>query len=155
MVSDFERIPLGSMPPQIEDVSSLSNDVQYLYRMAQAVSQGNCSIDLANLKAGPIVHSRWITKASRILRLYVTKTEPSKNLKTLSIYVMRVYIPMYFNVKYYNSVVYGSVLMSKFIRSTQYLNESLRVIVNKVVLNNSYYAHSENVLLSMLFDDRK
>lgn len=45
--------------------------------------------------------------------------------------------------------------MSKFIRWTKYLNPSLRIVVNAVILNNSYYAHSENVLLAMLFDYRK
>jgi hypothetical protein len=47
------------------------------------------------------------------------------------------------------------VLFSKFIRWTRYLNDDLREVVDNVVLNNSYYAHSANVLLSMLFDDRK
>ena len=68
---------------------------------------------------------------------------------------MKVYVPMYFNVKYYSSVIYGSVLLSKFIRSTQYLATKLRDIVNTVVRNNSYFSHPENVLLSMLFDDRQ
>ena len=62
---------------------------------------------------------------------------------------------MYFNVKYYNSVVYGSALLGKFIIWTQYLDQNLRNVVHRVVANNPYYAHSENVLLAMLFDDRK
>lgn len=62
---------------------------------------------------------------------------------------------MYFNVKYYSSVVYGSALLGKFILWTQYLEPNLRNVVHKVIATNSYYAHSENVLLTMLFDDRK
>lgn len=145
------------MPPPIEskDEKKLSTDVQYLYRLAKAVSDGFCPEDLANMKPGQIVHSRWLTKASRLLRLYVATNSPSENLKALAIYIMKVYVPMYFNVKFYSSVIYGSVLLFKFIQSTQYLPATLREIVNTVILNNSYFAHPENVLLAMLFDDRK
>lgn len=144
------------MPPPMEDSykRDFSTDVQYLYNMANAISNGICPVDLANKKAGPISHSRWLTKASRLLRLYVTTNKPSNNLKILVIYIIKVYVPMYFNIKYYSSVVYGSVILSKFIRWTLYLTPNLRSVIIKVVNNNSYYAHSENVLLSMLFDTR-
>lgn len=145
------------MPPPLQDKDTrdLSTDVKYLYQMANAISTGVCSIQLANIKPGPISHSRWIKKASRLLRLYVATNTPSANLKILVIYIIRVYVPMYFNVKFYSSVVYGSVLFSKFIRFTQYLNKNLRDVINTVIKNNAYYAHTENILLAMLFDDRK
>lgn len=133
----------------------LSTDVKYLYQIAKAISNGIVPVDLANIKPGPIAHSRWLTKASRLLRLYVTTNTPSTNLKTLAVYIITVYVPMYFNVKFYNSVVYGSALLLKFIRWTRYLQPNLRNIVDGVIKNNSYYAHPENILLTMLFDDRK
>ena len=58
-------------------------------------------------------------------------------------------------IKYYSSVVYGSRLFFKFISWSRFLEPRLRKIVNKVITDNSYYAHSENILLSMLFDDSK
>lgn len=145
------------MPPPLSEQSepNLSTDVKYLYNIANAISNGSCPVDLANIKPGPLAHSRWITKASRILRLYVTSNSPSNNLKVLAVYIMKVYIPMYFHIKYYNSVIYGSVLLSKFVRSTQYLTDNLRGVIIPVINNNSYFAHSENVLLTMLYDDRK
>lgn len=132
-----------------------TTDSSYLIKIAKAVASGEVSTDLANMKPGPIAHSRWLTKASRLLRLYVTTNKPSKNLKILANYVMKVYIPMYFNIKYYNSVVYGSILFYKFISWTQYLDSNLRQIVNNVAKENAYYAHSENILLAMLFDNKK
>lgn len=62
---------------------------------------------------------------------------------------------MYFNVKFYNSVVYGSKLLFNFIRSSQFLPKNLQEIVNKAIQNNSFFAHTENILLAMLFDERK
>lgn len=143
------------MPPPIENDKDLSTDAKNLLRLAQAISAGSVPVDLANIQLGPIHHARWLTKAARILRLYVTTNSPSNNLRDLAIYVIKVYTPMYFNIKYYNSIIYGSVLLFKFIQWSKYLPDTQRNIVRKAISNNSYYAHSENVLLSMLFDDRK
>ncbi|XP_073811852.1 uncharacterized protein [Musca autumnalis] len=156
VIENFQVIPLEHIPTMSADAENqLSTDVKYLYQIAQAVSSGSCSINLANIKPGPVGHSRWITKASRLLRLYIATKDPSENLKILARYIMKVYVPMYLNVKYYHSAVYGSALLGKFIQWTQYLPDNLRNIVNPVIQNNSYFAHSENVLLSMLFDNRK
>ena len=154
MVGDFKRIALENMPPVAEQ-QEYSTDSKYLYDMAHAISNGVVSVDLANIKPGKIVHSRWLTKAARLLRLYVTMKNPAENLRILVEFIIKVYVPMYFNIKYYNSVVYGSVIFCKYITWSQFLEQNLRNIVNQVIKNNSYFAHSENVLLSMLFDDRK
>lgn len=139
----------------LDDEHELSPDALYLYKMSKAIYNGAVPLDLANMKPGPIAHSRGLTKANRILRLYVSTNKPSENLRTLTIYIIRVYVPMYFNVKYYSSVVHGSALFCKFIQWTRYLEPNLRDVLDGVIQNNSYYAHPENILLTMLFDDRK
>ena len=132
----------------------LSTDENYLFQIAQAVSDGVCPVQVANLKPGHIHHARWLTKASRLLRLYVTKEHPSQNLKVLATYIMRVYIPLYFTIKYQSSCAYGSVNFFKFILYSQYLPANLSKIVNKVLQDNAYFAHPENILFAMLFDQR-
>ncbi|XP_017476032.1 PREDICTED: uncharacterized protein LOC108366213 isoform X2 [Rhagoletis zephyria] len=109
-VTNFEPITFESMPDS--GAVEFTTDSNYLFRMAVAISSGMVSTDLANIKPGPIAHSRWLTKASRLLRLYVTTAKPSKNLTILSNYIMKVYTPMYFHIKFYNSVctvVYYSI----------------------------------------------
>lgn len=154
MSEEFEVITLVDMPP-FEDISGLSTDAKYLLDMAMAISDGEVSNELANKKPGPIVNSRWLTKASRLLRLYVTTSFPVRELRILATYIIKVYVPMYFRIKYRPSVVYGSTHLFKFIRSIQYLEDNLRKLLEEKIQNNSYFAHSENILLSMLFDDRK
>ena len=154
LVHEFGIIVLENMPPDL-DPFELSTDSKYIYKMANAISNGVVPADLSHIKAGPIAHSRWLTKANRLLRLYVSTENPSRNLKILATYIMKVCVPMHFNIKYYNSVVFGSVIFYKFIRWTQYLDTNLRGVVNNVIKDNSYYAHSENILLAMLFDDKK
>lgn len=143
------------MPPGDLNTSDLSTDANYLYSMANAISQGSIPASLSRIKPGPIAHSRGLTKANRLLRLYVTTNKPTENLEILANYIIKVYTPMYFNVKYYNSVVYGSILLYKFICWTQFLQLNLRKVVNTVIEDNAFFAHSENILLAMLFDHRK
>lgn len=145
------------MPPSSPDFDerTLSTDARNLLKLAHAISTCSVSIDLANIKLGSIHHARWLTKAARILRTYITTEKPSKNLQILATYVMKVYIPMYFNVKYYNSIAYGSVLFFKFIQWTNYLPPHLLSVVHSVMEDNSFFASSENVLLGMVCSNEK
>ena len=59
----------------------LSTDQQYLYDIYQSVSAEKLSEGLANTNPGQMAHSRWLTTANRILRLYVSIDEPSQTLK--------------------------------------------------------------------------
>ncbi|GBN29919.1 hypothetical protein AVEN_253455-1 [Araneus ventricosus] len=80
----FEVIEGTSLPEMDEfHIRDLSDDQRYLKDMFEAVSDANCPNDLANRKPGPVVHSRWLTTASRILRLYVSTRNPSSNLVIL------------------------------------------------------------------------
>jgi hypothetical protein len=77
----------------------LSKDQKYLYDICDAVDFGFVSQDLANLKPRPVVHTRRLTTACRILRLYVGTTRPTKNLKILVKFILNVYAPMSFEIK--------------------------------------------------------
>lgn len=52
----------------------LSKDQNYLYEICQAVSNGFVSEMLARKHPGKACLSRWVTTASRILRLYVSSS---------------------------------------------------------------------------------
>ena len=97
------------MPPDL-DSFELSTDSKYLYKMTNAISNGVVPADLSHIKPGPIAHSHWLTKANRLLQLYVSTENPSRKLKILATHIMKVYVPMHFNIKYYNSVVFGIIL---------------------------------------------
>ena len=117
--------------------------------------QGVCSPDLSLKKPGKLAHSRWLTLASRILRLYVGTENPSDNLKTLTEYVVKVYAPIWFHIKLKPSCVNGSKHFWRLIKFSRYLCEQHLKIIDPVIQRNGYYAHPENVLLCMLCDERK
>ncbi|GBN77403.1 hypothetical protein AVEN_204040-1 [Araneus ventricosus] len=89
-VAPFSSINVENMPGNI-DRMVLSNDQQYLYDICLAISRGECYSDLALRKPGPVVHSRWLTIAGRILRLYAVTEKLSDNLIILATYIMKVY----------------------------------------------------------------
>ena len=151
-VVKFDPIILENCPNLDVEVST---DQQYLYDMCQAISAGTCSPDLAARKPGPVVHSRWLTTANRILRLYVGSDDPSDNLKILVTFIMKVYGPVWFHVKIESSCADGSKHLWRIIKFSRYLPPDLRDIVDKVIQRNGYYGHSENILLCMLRDERR
>jgi len=55
--------------------SDFITDQQFLLDMCRASNSGVCPPSLANKKPGPMVQSRWLTTAARILRLYVYVSE--------------------------------------------------------------------------------
>ncbi|GBL86819.1 hypothetical protein AVEN_96051-1 [Araneus ventricosus] len=95
-VTTFEIID-GELPTT--DRRDLSKDQIYLLEKSQAVILGNCSDELARLIPGTLSHSRWLTTANRVLRLYVSSPAPSLKLKQISEFVMKVYTPNWFNIK--------------------------------------------------------
>lgn len=65
---------------------------------------------------------------------------------------MRVYIPAYFNIKHRYSCTSGSIHFFNVIEDSRYLPSHLFEVVQNTCTNNPYFAHSENVLLAMIYD---
>lgn len=153
-----ETIPIvqfTAIPTTLPETSrnDLSTDQKYLYDIMKAVSTGVFSSDLSNMEPGPLNHSRWLTTANRILRLYATKTDPEEKLVILATYVMKVYGPMWFNIKCNPSCINGAKHLWQTISLSRYLNTDLKKIVDTVIQRNGYFGHPENILIAMLGDD--
>ncbi|GBM41867.1 hypothetical protein AVEN_8536-1 [Araneus ventricosus] len=78
----YEKLPVVDYEPidcSIPDIDRnlLSKDQQYLLYISNAITLGHCPEDLANRDPVPLFHSKWLTAANRVLRLYTTM-EPSK-----------------------------------------------------------------------------
>lgn len=135
--------------------SDLSKDQKYLLDMVKAIRTGECSTDLAVKDPGPLRHSRWLTCANRVLRLYVSKSKPTKNLKMLVNYILNTYAPVWFNIKMNHSVKYGPKHVFDVIKTTRYLPKKIKAIIDPVIQRNAYFCHPENMLLAMIADERK
>jgi len=143
---------LPALPKNVVD--ELSADQKYLYEICQAVSTGSCTPELANRQPGKMTHSRWLTSANRILRHYISTLNPSENLQLLVNYVVKVYAPIWFLIKQKPSFKDGAKHIFQLIRYSRFLPKKLRSVVDSVIERNAFFAHPENLLVCMLFDDR-
>ena len=53
-------------------------------------------------------HSRWLTTANRILRLYVSTAEPLEFVKLLEEHVMKVHVKSWFEIKKIPEATHGA-----------------------------------------------
>lgn len=120
--------------------------------MVFAVNNGCCDDSLATQKPGPVSTARWLTTASRLLRLYVSKTHPSDNLKNLVAFIVKVYAPFWFLVRSQPQAIHGSRHLFKYILWIRQLPIPIQRIIQPTIENNSYYFHPENILLAMVTD---
>lgn len=130
-----------------------NTDQKYLLDICNAISEGRVSESLARREPGAMCHSRWLTTANRILRLYVTQSAPSANLRILTSFIMKVYVPMVFEIKKKSSVVNGSLHIARMIQLSQFLPNQYLNIVKVSISRNAFMAHPENFVLALLNDD--
>ena len=154
-----ETLPIVSFAPIVASIDSitmeeLSTDQRYLYEIHQAVSQGKISEALAMRSPGNLNHSRWLTTANRILRLYVATENPSDNLLCLAYFVMTVYAPMWLKIKTNPHVQTGAKHISETLKLVKKQNIRIQSIVMPVIERNAYFIHPENLLLLMIGDEK-
>nr|CAI5823796.1 unnamed protein product [Callosobruchus analis] len=140
--------------PEI-NVKGLSTDQKFLLEICLAVKQGCVTTDLANKPPGKLAHSRWLTCANRIIRLYVTTKYPSQNLTKLAKFVTKVYAATWFGIIIMPSCKQGPSHILDMINRCSYLEDDLKTVVFPVIQRNAYFVHPENVLLAMLQDEKQ
>ncbi|GBN64989.1 hypothetical protein AVEN_95363-1 [Araneus ventricosus] len=108
------------------------------------ISSGVGSSDLAKLQPGALNLARWLKTANRILRLFAATTNPSNELITLIVFILRVNAPSWFLIKVYHSIKDGARHLWHFLSSSRSLRKKYRDVI----------AAPENMLLDMLNDER-
>jgi hypothetical protein len=154
-VVNFKKVDVVELVAISEELrKDLSTDQQYMLQIYEAVTSGYCSVALAEKKPGKLAHSRWLTAACRVLRLYISVTNVSAELKTLVEFIIKVYVPMWFDIKSKPHCKDGARHLWKMISLSRYLPDDLKTVVDGVISRNAFFAHPENILLSMLTDER-
>jgi hypothetical protein len=155
-VIDFQPVPFSCSA--LDDIDSeLSSDQRYLHRIANAVSDGHVTEDLASASPGKVCHARWLTTANRILRLYVSTSVGSPiymKLKTAVLFIVAVYAPVFFSVKKNSTCQDGAKNFFLLLKLSRSMSADVKAIIDPVIQRNAYWAHPENILLGMLADHR-
>ncbi|GBO43126.1 hypothetical protein AVEN_51778-1 [Araneus ventricosus] len=95
------------------------------------------------------------TAANRVLRLYISSSNPSGNLKEIVGFILKSYMPVWFAIKKSKYFTDGPKHVFQVIQTSRYLSDELLQVVNPVIQRNAFFAHTENVLLAMLVDERE
>ncbi|GBO33958.1 hypothetical protein AVEN_4149-1 [Araneus ventricosus] len=136
------------------DSTNLSCVQKYLLYICRAVSSGVCSSDLAKRQPGTLKLARWLTTENRILRLYILTANPSNELITLVVFILRVEAPSWFRIKVHHSIMDGASNLLHFIRSTLYSPKKYQDKIEPVSSCNAYFEAPEHMRLAMLTDER-
>ncbi|GBO11630.1 hypothetical protein AVEN_43815-1 [Araneus ventricosus] len=119
------------------DPTNLSCDQKCLLEICTVISCGDGSSDLAKRQPGMANFFRWLTTANRILRLYISTSDPSNELITLVVFILKVYVPSWFRIKVHNSIKDGARHLWHFISSTRYLPKKYCDIIESVISRNA------------------
>ena len=134
--------------PRLRQAQFLSQS----YRLGQNCHP-NCSLLLSQICA-TLYHAQWLTLACQILKPYVSEVKPSKNLAIIAAFCKSVYFPSWFEIKLHNSISEGSRNYDAVLdRVMKFTDRAARSTALKTSERNSYFAHPENGLLSMLSDE--
>ena len=137
--------------------SELSSDQKYLYSICLSIQSGDVSNEISKNSPGNIHHAQWLTRANRILRLYISTEKPTKELIDLITIIMQCYAPGWFQIKSNYLAInraqnfwYIAQLVKNAIIDVKY-----KELMEQVLKQNSYFANPENILLAMISDERK
>ena len=147
---------LPDLPPEV--IKKMSTDQTYLYRIVKAVATGsgyfNKDVGLRTASPGKMHNARWITLANRVLHLYCSTKKPFRELTRLVGFLVEVYAPAWFGVVESPSFLDAPRTFQKLIASLNAFpfTAQEKKKMEKVINGNSFFAHPENVLVSMLTD---
>ena len=114
---------------------------------------GDVDANLQMLEVAELCHSRWLILACTIPRFYVSVSDPSESLQTMAQFCIKVYFPSWFDIKRNATISDGSVHYFNMItRIATFPQKTVRSIGVDTLQRNSFFAHPENALLSMLSD---
>ncbi|GBM19130.1 hypothetical protein AVEN_105817-1 [Araneus ventricosus] len=119
-IINFEAIELDEVHINKTD---LSKDEQYLLDIVKTIQTGQWAPDLAVRVPGHLSHSRWLTCAIQDLRLFISLTSLTGELKMLVNYTMKTYASVWFAIKRYPSVKYGYNHRKTAFYNSKYHNE--------------------------------
>jgi len=150
--------PIGGKVTNISDdvTADLSTEQLYLLTASLAIQQGYDQSEhitfLQTAVPGNLCNSRWLTKANRILRLYMSKEHVSKELYRITRFILNVYAPSWFHVKQHPSCVDGAKNFFFLMKRCYELGPEDWNIVEPVLQNNTYFAHPESIILAGVTD---
>ena len=155
-VAKFAAISSPALPAlSAEVVADLSRDQNLMYRYSVAVDQGVVPDDLAHQKPGGINHARWLTFCLTALIEYTRDPRPSAAKKKFVDYIQKVYVPGWFIIKSKPNLEDGARNAFSVMQLIRKQPKKVQEVAMKSFQTNAFFAHSSNLLVAMLADERE
>ena len=122
---------------------------------AKLLQTGQVPDNIVGATIGPMQRAQWLTLACLILRIALSTSQPNKKLSKLITFLVNFYIPVWFRIKFSPHCQSGAVHLHYMVVLAWDLERTTREIVQKVLYDNSYFAHPENIIIVCLADPRK
>lgn len=155
-ISNFTPISGKVVGVTDEIMKNLSFEQLYLLKACLVIQNGLTKSDdrtfFETAMPGFVHNARWLTTANRILRLYMSQTQSSEALGKIVRFILNVYAPSWFYIKQHSSCFDGAKNYYFLTKLCFDLGPEDWNIVKGTLLNNSYFAHPENVLLAGILD---
>ena len=143
----------GKMPTLPDPVfKELSRDQKLAYRWGHAIQTGDVPDDLVGQTIGPLCHSRWLTRGVRTLVKYSRTKNPTKKFQRVVFFILNFYLPGWFKVKSQPHIQDGARHLQFLLDLSRSLPAGDQVTVRRVMGDNAYFAHQENVAIACLSD---
>jgi len=155
---DLPTVNFKALDGKLNDLSddmitNLSTDQIYFLKACLAVQQGYTASEhisfLQTAMPRNLNNAPWLTKANRILRLYMSQQNCFQQLYRITRFILNVHAPFWFNIKYHFSCLDGARNFFYLMKRCYELGPEDWKIVEPVLQNISYFAHPENISLHM------
>ena len=157
----FTPIPLLQPLVEIPDniLKDMSADSDLSYKLVQALSKGEMSQELADMKSGEICQSRWLTTGMAFMLLWASNHgfdgEILEKFENIVTFIVQVYFPMFFEIKVKHTIVDAPYHILTQLKLLRQQNNLVQQAVESCVRSGALFAHSESVLLSLLVSSDK
>ena len=151
----FEVIKIGNLLISLDDkiINGLSVDQFYGYKVVCAIRSGILPPKLHLLQIGLVSHSRWLTTANRIHRIWISKHGiPGKdleNLRSITNFIVGVYFLCWFKIKVKHSWI-KDLKHVLYQQQLKFQKEDVIKIVLPFIQRLAWFCFSECIVQTLL-----
>ena len=158
-VVDFQVVPNPELLIFINtrDKSvKLSSDHEILLGLTEAILTGQLN-KFVTRKIGPLVHSRFVTKETRLMRCYISEVNPVEPLVRMVSFLVFVWLPVFTLAKCRQESGFAGpdLLLMEIKLGRKHMKEDEFEALLASICWNGEFGHHENILLAMLCSSLK
>ena len=134
----------------------LSSDHEILLGLTKVILTGEHN-KFVSRKIGPIVHSRFVTKETRLMRCYISEENPDEPLVRMVSFLIFVWLPVFILAKCRQESGFAgpNLLLMEVQLGRKHMQEDEFEAFLASVCWNGEFGHHENILLAMLCSSKE